>query len=218
VSALFRMMVRRDRCRVRRAGCGALLLVAVAFGSGTRAADPIRIVFVARVGNVYDPGEALREAIKVDDLLRGTITYDPNARNTSPLPTVGRYEHRQAPFGISIEAGPFVFQTDPKRVDFPIVLSNDHGVPPRDSFLLTSANNLPLQNGATVSRLSWELVDDSLKALDSIRLPIGAPDLDKWTSEFGLTIEGHATVEFVIRAHVIEATLCTPEVRCPSPR
>jgi hypothetical protein len=204
-------------------GCFALSTISalsalyVVGAVGTRAASPVRIVFVASVGNVYDPGDALQDAIRVGDLVRGTITYDPAARDTDPRPTVSRYEHRQAPFGISIEAGPFIFQTDPKRVDFSIVLSNDHGVPPRDSYLLTSTNNLPLQNGATVSRISWELVDNTLKALDSTKLPTSAPDLDKWKSEFGLTIEGHATVEFIIRAHVIEATLCTREMRCPSP-
>lgn len=189
----------------------------VTIGSNARAADPIRLLFVARVQNVYDPGEALKDAPQVGDLLRGTVTYDPAAPDTDPLPTVGRYDHHQAPFGISIEAGAFVFQTDPKRVDFSIVVSNNHGVPPRDSYVVTSRNNLPLPNGAAVSRISWELVDDSLKAIDSPALPVTAPDLSRWRSDFGLTIEGHATVEFIIRAHVIEATVCTPEMRCPSP-
>jgi hypothetical protein len=190
----------------------------VTIGWIARAADPTRFLFVARVQNVYDPGEALKDAIQVGDLLRGTVTYDSAARDSDPLPTMGRYEHHQAPFGISIEAGPFIVQTDPARVDFSIVISNDHGIPPHDSYLLTSRNNLPLANGAAVSRISWELVDDSLEALDSTALPLTAPDLTKWRSEFGLTIDGHSTVEFIIRAHVIEATLCTPETRCPSPR
>jgi len=194
------------------------LYVVGALGSIARAVDPIRVLLVARVQNVYDPGEALKDALQAGDLLRGTITYDPAVRDSDPRPAVGRYEYQQAPFGVSIEAGPFIFQTDPKRVDFSIVVSNDQGVPPRDSYLLTSTSNLSLQNGATVSRISWELVDDSLKALDSTRLPTAAPDLDKWKSEFGLTIEGRSTVEFIIRAHVIEATLCTREMRCPSPQ
>ena len=167
---------------------------------------------------MYDPGEALKDAIQVGDLLRGTVTYDPAARDSDPLPTVGRYEHHQAPFGVSIEGGPFIFQTDPTHVDFSIVVSNDHGLPQRDSYLVTSRSNLPLANGATVSRISWELVDDSLKALDSTILPLTAPDLTRWRSEFGLTIDGHSTVEFIIRTHVIEAALCTPQIRCPSPQ
>ena len=183
-----------------------------------RAAEPVRILFVARVQNVYDPGEVLKDALQAGDLLRGTVTYDPAARDTDPLPTAGRYDYHQAPFGMTIEGGPFIFQTDPTRVDFSIEVSNNHGVPPRDSYVVTSRNNLPLQNGAGVSRMSWELVDDTQKALDSAALPPAAPDLSKWRSDFGLTIEGRATVEFIIRAHVIEAALCTPQMRCPSPQ
>jgi hypothetical protein len=182
------------------------------------AKEPVRIVFVARVQNVYDPGESLHDPIQVGDLMRGTMTYDATTRGSTPRPGVGRYEFRQAPFGILIEAGPYLFQTDPADVDVSIELSNDEGTPPRDSFLLTSRNNLPLNNGAAVSRISWQLVDDTARALESTRLSSGAPVLDTWRSEFGLTLEGQATVEFIIRAHVIEAALCTPQIRCPSPR
>ena len=182
------------------------------------AMEPVRIVFVARVQNVYDPGESLHDAIQVGDLMRGTVTYDPTTRASNPRPGVGRYEFRQTPFGILIEAGEFLFQTDPAHVDVSIELSNDTGTPPRDSFNLTSRNNLPLNNGASVSRISWQLVDDTANALESTRLSGAAPDLETWRSEFGLTIEGQATVEFIIRAHVIEAALCTAAIRCPSPR
>jgi hypothetical protein len=196
--------------------------VASGKGEGQSVTSPsreaVRIVFVARVQNVYDPGESLHDAIQVGDLMRGTMTYDPTTRGSNPRPGVGRYEFRQTPFGILIEAGQYVFQTDPSHVDMAIELTNDAGAPPRDEFLLTSRNNLPLHNGAAVSRISWQLVDDSSRALDSTRLSSAAPDLDKWRSEFGLTLEGEATVEFIIRAHVVEATLCTPAIRCPSPR
>jgi hypothetical protein len=180
------------------------------------APPPVRIVFVARVQNVYDPGESLHEAVRVGDLMRGTLTYDPAARGSNPRPGVSRYEFRRNPYGILIEAGQYLFQTDPDRVDVSIELSNDEGAPPRDSFLLSSRNNLPLQNGAAVSRISWQLVDESATALADTRLPGTAPALDSWRSEFGLTLEGQATVEFIIRAHVIEATLCTAAMRCPS--
>ena len=62
------------------------------------AKEPIRIVFVARVQNVYDPGESLHEAIHVGDLMRGTMTYDGATLGSTPRPGVGRYEFRQAPF------------------------------------------------------------------------------------------------------------------------
>ena len=110
--------------------------------------------------------------------MRGTMTYDPAARGSNPRPGVGRYEFRQTPFGILIEAGQYVFQTDPAQVDVSIELSNDEGTPPRDSFLMNSRNNLPLSNGAAVSRISWQLVDDTSKALENTRLSAAAPDLD----------------------------------------
>ena len=186
-------------------------------GSILRSAEPTRFLLIARVQNVYDPGESLRDGIRVGDLMRGTVTYDLTTRDTDPRPTVGRYEHRRPPYGILIEAGPFIFQTDPNRVDFSIVVSNDRGVPPRDIYQLTSSRNLPLHNGAAVSRISWELVDESHTALDSTRLPATPPRLNRWGSGFGLTLEGQGTVEFIIRAQVIEATFCTGEMRCPSP-
>ena len=213
---LLRAMLAMGMWLASSAGQAAHGLKAQSVTSSAKA--PVRIVFVARVQNVYDPGESLHEAIQVGDLMRGTMTYDPTTRGSTPRPGVGRYEFRQTPFGILIEAGQYVFQTDPAHVDVSIELSNDEGTPPRDGFLLTSRNNLPLNNGAAVSRISWQLVDDTSQALDSTRLSGAAPDLDKWRSEFGLTLEGQATVEFIIRAHVIEAALCTPEIRCPSPR
>jgi hypothetical protein len=208
-----------------------LLLIWLAMAAGSRSVGPlttqrpgnltepaVRVAFVARVHNVYDPGNSLQDMISVGDHLRGTVTYDPHASDASPSPTVGRYEHRRAPYGFVVEAGPFIFQTDPTTVDFAVEVSNDHGVPPRDGYLATSANNSRLQNGAVVARIFWQLVDDSLEALDSTRLPSTAPDLEKWSSEFGLTLEGHDTVEFIVRAHVIEAMLCTGPMRCPSPQ
>ena len=194
----------------------ALVVVAV-LGSIATGAEPVRISFVARVHNVYDPGDALHEAIAVGDLLHGTVTYDPSAPDTNPAPNVGRYEFRRPPYGMVVEAGQLVFQTDPKHVDFSVVLAKGEGTPPRDSYTVTSSNNLALLIGATVTRMSWKLVDDTLTALTSTKLPAGAPDLDKWRSELGLTLEGQGTVEFIIRAHVTEAKLCTRDMRCPSP-
>src|SRR3954447_15822539 len=74
------------------------------------AADPVRLVLVAHVDNVYDPGDALLETIHVGDSLRGTITFDPSAPDRDPRPEIGRYEHHRPPYGMLIEAGPFVFQ------------------------------------------------------------------------------------------------------------
>lgn len=197
------------------AACAGLI---IAFGSFARGAEPVRILFVARVQNVYDPGGILEDAIQVGALLRGTVSYEAPTADAHPRVGIARYEYHRPPNGFSIEAGPFLFQTDPRRVDFAIEVVNDAGAPPRDRLVLTSRNNQLLQNGATVSRISWELGDDTLKALHTTSLPSTAPDLNIWQSEFGLTLEGLSPAEFIIRAHAIEAALCTPTMRCPSPQ
>lgn len=195
----------------------AAAIATLALPAVPQTAEPVRISFAARVHNVYDPGNELHEAISVGDLLHGTVTYDPSAPGSHPQPNVARYEFRRSPNGIVVEAGQLIFQTDPKNVDFSIALANDEGSPARDRYIVTSARNLPLLNGALVTRISWQLVDESLEALTGTTLPASAPDLDRWRSEFGLTLEGRGTVDFIIRAHVIDATVCTRDMRCPAP-
>src|SRR6187200_513621 len=58
------------------------LLLSSPPGSMVQAASTTQLVFVAKVDNVYDPGEALQDGLAVDDLLRGTVTYDASARNS----------------------------------------------------------------------------------------------------------------------------------------
>jgi hypothetical protein len=183
-------------------------------GQTAPAKEPVRIVFVARVQNVYDPGESLHEAIQVGDLMRGTITYDPETRGSSPRPGVERYEFRQAPFGILIEAGQYLFQTDPDHVDVSIELSNDEGAPAHDSFLLTSSNNLPLHNGAAVSRMSWQPVDDTATRS---RAPASgaAPALERGD---GIGRRSAHDRRVHHQSARVEAALCTIQIRCPSPR
>jgi hypothetical protein len=184
-----------------RAAAALILLTAVPC---LGAAEPITISLVARVDSVYDPGDALHEAVQPGQLLLGTFTFDPAAPDTNPDPNVGRYEHHQPPYGITIEAGTHLFQSDQRHVEFSIEVANDEGVPPRDSYVVTSTSNLPFETGALVSRISWQLVDASRRALVSASLEDGAPDLSKWKSEFGLTIEGRQAVDFLIRAQVTQ--------------
>lgn len=200
-----------------RLACAVTLGLTVVAPRALGAADPVRLVLVAIVDNVYDPGDALLETVHVGDAVRGTITFDPAAPNRNPGSDIGRYDYHQPPYGMLIEAGPYVFQTDPRHVEFSIAVANDEGTPPRDSYVMTSTRNLPLQNGSEVSRIAWELLDETHTAVDSTALPMGAPDLARWPSGFGLTLNGRSTVEFIIRAHVTEASLCTRAMRCPSP-
>ena len=64
------------------------LVFATVLGAIVTSAEPVRIAFVARVHNVYDPGDALHDTIAVGDLLHGTLTYDPSALDVDRSPTV----------------------------------------------------------------------------------------------------------------------------------
>jgi hypothetical protein len=196
-----------------RASCLALLLVAKPLAQ-TAAVEPVRFAFTARVQNVYDPIDALQGAIQVGDLVQGTFTYDPAAPDADPRPGVGRYEHRRAPYGVLAAVGGLSFETDPEAVDLTITIANDEGAPPRDRYLLESRRNLRLSNGASVSRISWQLDDETRRALEGEALPPAPPDLATWQSEFGLTLEGGDTVGYIVRAHIIHVSRCRNPSAC----
>jgi hypothetical protein len=188
-----------DSCRTLTAA--ALLLTALPL---TAAADPVRIFIGGRVESVYDPGDALRGAIHPGLTVRATITYDAAVGDADPLPAIGRYEFRQAPSGIVVEVGAFVFQSHPDRVNLSIVLSNDQGTPPHDTYVVTSTSNLPFQYGAVVSRIALQLTDDTLQALRDSRLTPDPPALAGWRSGSSLSIEGQNGVDYLIKVRVTE--------------
>jgi len=193
--------------------CLAWLLIATPLAQ-TAAVEPVRIAFTARVQNVYDPIDALQDAIQVGDLVQGSFTYDPATPDADPRPGVGRYEHRRSPYGVSVAVGGLYFETDPEAVDVSITIANDEGTPPRDRYLLESHRNLRLSNGASVSRISWQLDDETRQALDDENLPTAPPDLATWQSAFGLTLEGGETVSYIIRAHILEIRWCRGAAAC----
>lgn len=167
----------------------------------------ITINITAQVAVVDDPDMVLGGAIGVGDTITGTYTYDSTNPDSNPLPTVGDYQHSSAPYGIRVNAGGFVFETDPSDVDFLVEIVNDHGDPPRDGHQLRSYNNLPLSNGATVDHIAWQLDDPTATAVSSEALPTEPPVLTDWESVFGLTLEGYdpsdpSEPDYFIRAHV----------------
>lgn len=172
----------------------------------------ITIKITAEVAYVDDYSNLLGGAIQVGDIISGEYTYDSATADSNSLPTVGDYWHDTAPYGIMINAGDFVFETDPNDVHFLVEIVNDHGNPPRDNYLLRSYNNLPISDEVKVDHISWQLDDPTLTALSSEELPTEPPNLEDWTSIFGLTITGCVPDpyfpqdcgydEFFIRAHV----------------
>jgi hypothetical protein len=175
-------------------------------------AEPVCIAIIAEVELVDDPGDYLEGAIEVGDIITGTYDYDSSTPDTNPLATVGDYIHTVAPFGITINAGDFVFRTDPNDVYFLVEIVNDHGNPPSDNYLLRSYRNIfdksvPYE---TENYVSWQLDDPTLEALSSEALPTLPPVLADWQSIFGLAISSRNDdyEEFLVRAHVNSAYLC----------
>jgi uncharacterized repeat protein (TIGR02543 family) len=170
----------------------------------------ITINITAQVETVDDPDNILGGAINVGDIITGTYTYNPATTDSNALPTVGDYRHTSSPSGITVNAGGFVFQTDPGNVDFLVEIVNDHGTTARDNYLLRSYNNLPLANGALVEHIAWQLDDPTATAISSEALPTTPPILTHWESTFGLTLTGHDPDDpmgsaYFVRAHVTAA-------------
>jgi len=102
--------------------------------------------------------------------------------------SVGDYEHFSSPYGISLTADGFIFQTDPDNVRFLVEVINNHLSPTDDGYLIRSYNNLPLSNGVLIAGIDWVLDDSSGTALSSDALPTTAPVLDDWSYSWGLRI------------------------------
>jgi len=176
--------------------------------------DIITIKIVAKVLEVNDPDNLLDGTIKVNDTITGKYTYDSGATDINPDPTQGEYWYNSSPCGVEVEAGGFVFKTDPNNVDFIFYIFNDCIIPyyPGDLYGFDSLNNSNLSNGLQVRYFYWALYDNSGTAISSDTLPTTAPVLSKWnqsTAGYGLHIDGHdPSLEdfFAIEADVIKAT------------
>ncbi len=169
----------------------------------------VKIAITAKVSDVDDRANILGESVKVGDTITVQYIYNPTIKDTNTDETVGDYQHNKKPYGITLKVGDLVFKTDPNNVDFLVELVNRDM---QDNYLLRSYNNLPLATGFPVSHIAWQLDDQTGKALssDSLKKTPTPPVLNKWSSIFGLTIEGEdrdRDNSFFIRAHVDSAKL-----------
>lgn len=172
-------------------------------------AEPVCVAITAEVAYVDDRDGVLDGAINVGDVITGTYVYESTTPDTNQLPTVGDYWHTTAPFGITLNAGGFVFRTDPANVNFLVEIANDHGTPASDNYLLRSYKNIFDIGSNSNNHISWQLDDPTLAALSSEALPTVPPVLSDWQSSFGLDIESGSFSEFLIRSHVTSAKLCS---------
>jgi hypothetical protein len=184
---------------------GLIVLAAIILPSAA-SAEIIKIGFTAQVRDVTDDRGCLEGKIKANDLITGNYTYESTTLDSQPAPQVGEYKYYSLPYGIYVNAGGFVFKTDPAQVDFVIEL--DDNMYNEDSYVVLSRINLPLSNGVSVGSIYWQLNDPSGMALSSTALLTIPPNLSAFQSIWGLDITGgDKPFYYEIRADVTSAYL-----------
>ena len=149
----------------------------------------VEISLTAEITYISDPSQ-FDGQLQIGDIITGSYKYESTTLDSNPLLSVGDYEHYSSPYGISLTAGGFVFQTDPDNVDFLVSVANDHLYSGTgDAYKLISYNNLPLSNGVLIAGIDWQLDDLSGTALSSDALPTTPPVLDDWDGDWGIIIE-----------------------------
>jgi hypothetical protein len=88
---------------------------------------------------------------------------------------VGRYVYTSSPFGITLDIGQSIFESNPQAAGFTIEVHDNFNQ--KDGYLITGTNNLPLSNGTEVGQILWQLEYNSLTALNSDALTLTAPSL-----------------------------------------
>ena len=181
-------------------------------------AEVITINLSAEITQLDDRDGMLNGQLNVGDSISGSYTYDSATPDSSSNPSVGVYWHDSRPYGITLTAGGFVFQSDPCNVEFLVEMVNDY--PGRDNYLIRSYNNLPLSEGICVEHIAWQLNDGLGNAVSSDALPTSPPVLDDWSDTGpGLTIQGRECPSFprpprekrfFIRANVTSVEVAQP--------
>jgi hypothetical protein len=179
----------------------------------TTDSSKITVKIVATITEVSDSYDLLGGAIHVSDTITGKYIYKTGVPDSEPNAEVGCYWYASSPCGIEINAGGFVFKTDPSNPQFMIVIYNDfdyYGNPAFDSYQVCSVKSQALSNGVLVDIIAWELDDATATALSSTDLPTTAPVLAAWNSGNELVIQGKDPVDshksYTITARVTEAT------------
>ena len=175
-------------------------------------AKPVCIEITAEVNLVVDDYGFLDGAINVGDIITGTYDYESTTYDSNPSQTVGLYRHSSSPFGITLNAGGFVFRTDPNNVDFLLQILNDFDDPPRDIYSLISYNNIFDLSvpSVEINRISWQIIDFTYAALSNDALKTKPPYLDDWQTLNSLIIISISTTgeQFYIQAYVTSANIC----------
>jgi len=149
-------------------------------GNLTASYGLIEIKIDAKVRILDDPYNLLDGVIKVNDTISGKYIYDSGMPDSNPDPKLGSYNFISASCGIELNAGGFVFKTNPSNVNFHIVIENDYPdivYPMIDEYDVNSYNNLQLSNGMLVDDIQCYLRDANHTIFSNDSLPTHAPDL-----------------------------------------
>jgi hypothetical protein len=166
------------------------LLVPVCMGlSGPAAADIVTLSWRGQIATVDEfGGPVLDGSIAPGTPFTLRYTFDTATGDISPDPTVGHYRQTNPGLSMRVEAGSYVFESDPARLDyFLVIVDRNH-----DNYLVGSGNNQVNAPGLIVEPMTWQLDDPSGTASQGDGLPSAPPNLSQWLSFFGVSIQGGA--------------------------
>jgi hypothetical protein len=152
-------------------------------------AEIIKIGFTGKVDSIFDPYNVLENTIHQNQSITGFYIYDSATLDSDPSPMFGVYQYNISPYGMSLTIGDLTFLTDPLFVNSELVLVNNYGGGPHDTYGITSHNNLPINNDLSIDIISLQLDDYTGYALSSDSLPLTPPDLTQWQTK-SFSIEG----------------------------
>lgn len=175
----------------------------------------------AEVTEVKDIFGLLGGALAVGDALAGDVRFDDAAVNVSPLPTVGRYGHASAPWGLELHAGGLSFASDSMAPNFWVQVINDLNSHDMLSFIEYKLQ--PLAGGLRLNHLFIELEDQTMTALSDIGIPAQPPALADYATLRRITITGCSTQaqdgcnEFIVKADVMAISVAEEGPGAPLP-
>jgi hypothetical protein len=185
-----------------------LVLGILLYCGGLAQAVPITIQISGNVTSAS--GSALPSTIHKDVTFTGTYTYESSTDDSGG----GHYWH-DAPYGITLSLGGYEFKTAPNHVGkFEIRIANDNPNTPTgevwDSYSVHSEQNAST-NSLWVGGISWNLRDSTHTAISSTALPLTAPVLSMWNSNYLEIYGGDAGVGYVNFYIGGTVTQATPE-------
>lgn len=158
-------------------------LVLSAFLAGPASAEVVRVRLTARVLDVNDPGNALAGKVVLGQRVTGLYVYNTNTPNRSPDPQWGDYLPYANEARLRFAIGSLVFENNQPTQGIRIQVNPSLGG--GGQFLMTSEDNKPLANGATVDFI-WMNFDGNGNITQSPALPNAVPNLTQYRTEVNI--------------------------------